>query len=297
MEDIIKIDCIDAYNKAMGFTTRHPLVAVVDTSKAVRRPVNVQLKYGVYALFLKNGEGCKIKYGRQFYDYQEGTIVSFAPGQVISVVDDGTKPMGALGLLFHPDLICGTSLGRNISRYTFFGYAQNEALHLSEQERDIIVDCFRKIEYELSYPVDKHSRELLCVQIEMVLDYCLRFYDRQFCTREKVNNDILSKFESLLGDYFQSGLAEKSGLPSVKYFADKVCLSAGYFGDLVKKETGQTAQEFIQSRIVDIAKNELLGSNDSVSEIAYRLGFQYPQHFTRLFKRETGMTPKDFRAA
>lgn len=295
MDEIIQLDTIDAYNKLMGIPTQHPLVTVVDSSKVTKELGRVRLNYGVYALFLKNGAGCKIRYGRQYYDYQEGTIVSIAPGQLIGVEPDPSAPTSYLGILFHPDLIHGTALGRKMSQYSFFAYSQNEALHISQQERDIIMDCFKKIEYELSYPVDKHSRQLLCVQIEMILDYCLRFYDRQFCTREKENSDILMRFEYLLDDYLHSDKPRTVGLPSVRYFADKVFLSAGYFGDLIKRETGRTAQDYIQSKIIDMSKNELLSTQRSVSEIAYLLGFQYPQHFTRLFKREVGCTPREFR--
>ncbi len=296
MEDIIQLDSIDAYNKLYGLPTLHPLVTVVDLTKATRVVNHIRMNYGVYALFLKNGVNCTLKYGRQYYDYQEGTIVSFAPGQLIGVdtEEDEVKPE-VYGLMFHPDLIHGTSLGQKITQYTFFDYAQNEALHLSEQERGIITDCLHKIEYELSYPVDKHSRELLSVHIELILDYCLRFYDRQFYTREKVNNDVLARFEQLLKEYFQSEKSRQNGLPSVRYFADKVFLSPGYFGDLIKKETGRTAQEYIQQKIIDISKNQLLSTDYSIGEIAYSLGFQYPQHFIRLFKRETGCTPGEFR--
>lgn len=296
MDKIIHIDSIDDYSGGMGFTTLHPLVAVIDTAEAKRRFNHVRLNYGLYAVFLKSGEGCRLRYGRQYYDYQEGTIVCFAPGQTVEVdIPEGAEPAHAVGLLFHPDLIHGTSLGAKIGSYTFFEYSENEALHLSEQERDIIRDCFRKIDYELSHPIDKHSRQLLCVQIEMVLDYCLRFYDRQFCTREKVNGDIFTRFEQLLSDYFSGDRPKREGLPSVAWFADKVCLSPGYFGDLIKRETGRTAKEYIQRKIIGMAKQRLLGSSDSVSEIAYEMGFQYPQHFIRLFKREVGCTPGEYR--
>lgn len=296
MDNIIHIDSIDDYNSRMGFSTRHPLVAVVDTAYAKQRFNHVRLNYGLYAIFLKTGEGCRLRYGRQYYDYQNGTIVCFAPGQTVEVdVPDGTPPTHAVGLLFHPDLIHGSSLGAKIGSYSFLDYSENEALHLSERERDIIRDCFRKIDYELSLPTDRHSRRLLCVQIEMVLDYCLRFYDRQFCTREKVNSDVLSRFEQLLADYFLDNRPRREGLPSVAWFADRVCLSPGYFGDLIKRETGRTAKEYIQRKVIGMAKQRLLGSTASVSEIAYDMGFQYPQHFTRLFKREVGCTPGEYR--
>lgn len=295
MDQIIQLDSIDTYNRLYGLPTLHPLVAVVDMTKATRMLNHVKVNYGIYALFLKNGVNCTLKYGRRNYDYQEGTIVSFAPGQTVEVemFDNEISPE-VYGLLFHPDLIHGTSLGNKIGQYTFLDYAQNEALHLSEKERDIIIDCLHKIEYELDYPVDKHSRSLLNAHIELVLDYCLRFYDRQFCTRAKVNSDILTRFEQLLNDYF-NGDESKNGLPSVKFFADKICLSPGYFGDLIKKETGRTAQEYIQRKVIEQSKHRLLGSGQSVSEVAYSLGFQYPQHFIRLFKRETGVTPGEYR--
>lgn len=293
---IIHLDSVDVYNKLYGLPTQHPLVAVVDLKNAKSFVSNAKINYGLYALFLKNGISCTLKYGRKYYDYQEGTIVSIAPGQVIGVGEvDTSVPHDVYGLLFHPDIIYGTELGNKISRYTFFGYDQNEALHLSERERGIIIDCLHKIEYELSCPVDKHSRNLISVQIELVLDYCLRFYDRQFCTRTKVNNDILVKFEHLLNSYFNSKEPIRNGLPSVKYFADKVFLSPGYFGDLIKKETGRTAQEYIQKKIIELSKSRLLATKQNISEVAYSLGFQYPQHFSRLFKREVGCTPVEYR--
>lgn len=276
--------------------TLHPLISVVDLSKATRTVDNCRMNYDVYAIYLKNDANCKIKYGRKYYDYQEGTIVSFAPGQYIEVENvPTTASPNVLGLLFHPDLIHGTPLARKISKYTFFDYEQAESLHLSAQERSVIVDCFNKIALELQYPVDSHSRELLVMQIELVLEYCLRFYDRQFCTRAKVNSDTLMRFQELLNHYFDEEEYKSNGLPTVKYFADRVCLSSGYFGDLIKKETGRTAQEIIQDKLIHLSKEQLLHSNAQISEIAYSLGFQYPQHFIRLFKRQVGLTPKEWR--
>lgn len=265
---IIQLDSIDAYNKLYGLPTLHPLATVVDLTKVTRMVNHVRMDYGVYALFLKNGVNCTLKYGRKYYDYQEGTIVSFAPGQQVEIqMGHAEMKLEVYGLLFHSDLIHGTALGEKMSKYTFLDYSQNEALHLSEQERRIIMDCLRKIEYELSYPVDKHSRNLLSVQIELVLDYCLRFYDRQFCTRAKADSDILTRFEELLKAYFENGEGvRKNGFPSVKYFAEKVCLSPGYFGDLIKKETGRTAQGYIQSMVVNLSKHYLRSTGRSVSE-------------------------------
>ena len=294
-KEIIRIDSIGSYCKTCGFEVLHPLVAVVDMAEARRNYPDGKLNFGVYAIWLKQGVGCSIKYGRRNYDYQEGTVVSFAPGQVVQVTNgDGTSGTG-IGLLFHPDLIHGTSLGRKIDRYTFFSYDETEALHLSERERAQYLSIVESIKAELEHAIDKHSRELLCDHIELLLDLCLRFYDRQFITREKVNGDILADFERILNAYFADGLAERKGFPTVGWLADRVHLSASYFGDLIKKETGLTAQEYIQNKIVTLSKQELLGTDLPVAEIAYKLGFEYPQHFTRLFKKVTGMSPVEYR--
>ena len=296
MEKIIKIDNVDTYNKLYGFETFHPLVAVVDMSKAQHIISGEAIfNYGVYSLFLKQTYCDDITYGRQPYDYQEGTVTSFAPGQTIHVKHRPDYKPNALGLLFHPDLISGTTLGREIKSYRFFSYNAKEALHLSEREKEIYRDCLEKIRIEIERPIDRHTKTLVCRNIELLLDYCMRFYDRQFITREQVNQDVLSKFETLLDDYFTGDRAEREGLPSVKYFAENCFLSPNYFGDLIKKETGRTPQELIQNKIMDLAKNELLSTEKTVNEIAYMLGFQYSQHFNRYFKKNTGMTPSEFR--
>ena len=294
--DIINLKSIDQYNRLYGLETLHPLVAVVDLKNATTSPTHFTLNYGVYALFLKQTRCGDLRYGRQPYDYQEGTVTSFAPGQVVEVkMEEGTRPL-AQGLLFHPDLIRGTSLGREIKRYSFFSYASNEALHLSDEEKQIYLDCLSNIQAELQHPIDKHSRRLIVRNIELLLDYCMRFYERQFITRATANKDVLTKFEEELDWYFQSQLPQEQGLPTVKYFADRACLSPNYFGDLVKKETGRTAQEYIQDKLINIAKEEILSQTRNVSEIAYRLGFQYPQHFTRIFKKRVGCTPGEYRS-
>ena len=222
-------------------------------------------------------------------------MVCFAPGQVADIeMLEGVRPL-AHGLLFHPDLIRGTALGQEIRRYTFFSYETNEALHLSEQERGIILDCLHKIEVELEHAIDKHSRRLITANIGLLLDYCMRFYERQFTTRSEVNKDIVVRFEQLLDEYFDSDTPQREGLPSVKYFADKVFLSANYFGDMIRKQTGQTASEYIQKKLIARAKEALLSSNRTMSEIAYELGFVYPQHFSRMFKRIAGCTPNEYR--
>jgi len=204
------------------------------------------------------------------------------------------QPKG-YALVFHPDLLRGTSLAKSIDEYHFFSYNASEALHLSEQERQIVLDCFTKIETELHHHIDKHSKKLIASNIELFLNYCDRFYDRQFITRDNENKGILEKFEELLNGYFASGKPQKQGLPSVAYFAEELHLSPNYFGDLIKKETGKTAKEYIQTKIIHLAKNLTFDSNKTVNEIAYELGFKYPQHFSRLFKSVTGLTPNEYR--
>ncbi|MDE5691459.1 MAG: helix-turn-helix transcriptional regulator [Alistipes sp.] len=296
MSKIEHFEHVFEYNDLLGIETLHPLVSVIDLSKS-RKIRHMRHTFGFYTLFLKDVKCGNLIYGRQYYDYQEGTIVAIAPGQVAGVEDNGEEfqPKG-WALVFHPDLIRGTSLGRSIRNYSFFSYEANEALHLSEQEREIVIDCLHKIRTETEHAVDKHTQRLITANIELLLDYCVRFYERQFITRSNVNNDLLMRFESLLDAYFASERPQSEGLPSVRYFAEQLHLSANYFGDLIKKETGRTAQEHIQLKLIDVAKERIFDVRKSVSEVAYELGFKYPQHFTRLFKKLTGLTPKEYRA-
>ena len=297
MDKILNLDSVDLYNKLYGLETLNPLVSVIDLNKATCSVDLIRFNYGIYALYLKLEKACDIKYGRQTYDYQEGTIVCFAPGQTAETNPTTDKvQVNAHGILFHPDLLRGTSLGKNIKKYTFFSYEVNEALHLSEEERSIVMDCLKIIRMELEHGVDKHSKTLLVNHIELLLNYCMRFYERQFITRGKTNRDVLTRFENLLDEYFESTLAEQDGLPTVKYFADKLCLSSNYFGDMFKKETGKSPQEYIQEKVIELAKERISGTADTVSQIAYSLGFQYPQHFCRLFKKRVGYTPSEYRA-
>jgi AraC-like DNA-binding protein len=264
-------------------------------SKADPRKAS-NMYFGIYTVFLKEVKCGDLRYGKHTYDYQEGTLVFIAPGQVISVdsTEEIYQPKG-YALVFHPDLIHGTSLGKHIQDYTFFGYQSNEALHLSERERKIVLDCFSKIEYELEHAIDKHSKQLIASNIELLLNYCVRFYERQFITRDNVHKGILEKFENLLNDYFQTENPQTIGLPSVAYCANELNLSASYFGDLIKKETGKTAQEYIQSKVINVAKERIFDQSKSISQIAYELGFKYPQHFTRLFKQRVGQSPNEYR--
>lgn len=293
--EIIRLDTIDAYNKLYGLPTYHPLVTVLDLNEATRSVNHIQIDYGVYALYLKNGTNCTLKYGRQQYDYQEGTIVSFAPGQIISV-ENATDEIApdVIGLMFHPDLIYGTPLAAKIKQYSFFDYSQREALHLSADERQLFLEYLDHIRSEITHPVDKHTAGIVASHIQVLLDYLTRFYERQFITRRKANSDTLARFEQALKRYYADGHG-RDGLPTVNYFADVVSLTPGYFGDLVKKETGKTAQEIIALHIIGHAKERLARTADDVGIIAYDLGFQYPQHFSRMFRRLTGSTPTQFR--
>jgi len=295
MEKILKLDSVGQYNALMGQETFHPLVSVIDCSKAPLQQY-MMMHLGFYAIFLKDVKCGDIRYGRKIYDYQEETLVFLAPGQVVGINNESEyyQPQG-WALLFHPDLIHGTSLGHHMMDYTFFSYEVNEALHLSEQERQVVLESLNKIDFELRHSIDKHSKTLIVTNIELLLNYCVRFYDRQFITRDNENKGILERFEKLLDNYFQSDKPQTIGLPSVRYCADQLYLSSNYLGDLIKKNTGKTAQEHIQSKLIDIAKERVFDTSKSLSEIAYELGFKHPQHFSRLFKNGTGFTPKEYR--
>jgi AraC-like DNA-binding protein len=296
MENIRRFETISQYNAFNNNETLHPLVSVVDLSKANPRSGS-PMYFGFYTIFLKDVKCGDLVYGRHTYDYQEGTLVFIAPGQVAGINSNNEiyQPKG-YALVFQPDLVHGTALGKHIQEYSFFGYQSNEALHLSERERKIVLDCFSKIEYELEQSIDKHSKKLIASNIELFLNYCQRFYDRQFITRDNVHKGALERFEALLHNYFQSEKPQTIGLPSVAYCATELNLSANYFGDLIKKETGKTAQEYIQSKVIDVAKEKIFDGGKSINEIAYELGFKYPQHFSRLFKQRVGYTPNEYRS-
>ncbi len=296
MDKMLRFNTISEYNAFNNNVTKHPLVSVVNFSRAAPRKGH-RMYFGFYTIFLKDVKCGDIMYGRDTYDYQEGTLVFMAPGQVAGMNSNGEiyQPKG-YGLVFHPDLIHGTSLGKHIQEYTFFDYKSNEALHLSDKEREIVLDCFSKIKYELDQAIDKHSKRLITTNIELLLGNCIRFYDRQFIIRDHVHHGILEKFEQLLNDYFASEKPQTIGLPSVAYCAEKLNLSSNYFGDLVKKETGKTALEYIQSKLIKVAKERIFDTEKTVSQIAYELGFKYPQHFARLFKQQVGHTPLEYRS-
>ncbi|HEX8607645.1 MAG TPA: AraC family transcriptional regulator [Pedobacter sp.] len=295
MQEIEIINTVQKYNNHVGVDTLHPLVSVINFNE-VPTIQHFRMNIGLYAIFLKNIKCGDMIYGCQPYDYEDGTLVFVSPGQIYGIDSNGVaiKPSG-YALVFHPDLILGTHLGKIIKDYTFFSYEVNEALHLSKKERKTIVECLQKIAIEIEQNIDKHSKTLIVSNIELFLNYCMRFYDRQFITRTNINKDILVRFENLLNDYLRSDKAHTMGLPSVSYCAEQLYLSANYFGDLIKKETGTTALEYIQLKLIDEAKERIFDKAKSINEIAGELGFKYQQHFTRLFKQKTGMTPVEFR--
>jgi len=299
MKEVHHIEKISELNKLLKQEKpTHPLVSVVDFSKIEScGENNGKTTLGFYTIMLKSNSCGRLKYGREYYDFEEGTLVCIAPNQVASIDNESDQQNQATGwgLFFHPDLIRGTSLGSKMKDYTYFSYEVNEALHLSDKEKQTLNDCIVKIQNELSLNIDNHSQTLIVSNIELLLNYCSRYYDRQFITRKNNNQDILVKFENVLKGYFNSENLKSKGIPTVKYCADKLFLSPNYLSDLLKKETGKNAQDHIHYYLIEEAKNSLLNSNDTVSEIAYQLGFEYPQYFSKLFKSKTGMTPLGFR--
>lgn len=292
--DIIKLDTIETYCKTFDFQLTHPLVAVVECNEPEKlKPY--MMNWGFYALFLKDMASCTITYGKTHYDHGDKSIIAFAPGQVCAFEAIPGKDPKFVGVLFHPDFIHGTSLGQKIMNYSFFAYSSNEALHLSPSEFQVIKHLIAIIQTELSTEIDSYTHNLLCDNIQLLLDYCVRFYDRQFTERKELNKDILIRFENLLNDYLINGKAEKQGIPTVNYFADQICLSPNYFGDLVKRETGKSVKEYLQQKLLDVAKEQLLDPKKSITQVSNLLGYQYPQHFIRFFKRMTGNTPNEFR--
>lgn len=273
----------------------HPLVSVIDhTDFYARRPKNAATyRFGFYTISCKKFEGI-LNYGKGQYDFKEGSLLFTAPGQVIGPGPD-VKVDEGWALFIHPDLLHGTSLGKKMHQYTFFHYEVNEALHISEEEAGIIKDCVDKIAREYIHSIDKHTQSLIVSNIELLLNYCHRFYDRQFYTRSKVNADVVQRFETLLKDYFSQITLIETGLPPVAYFASKLNLSANYLSDLLQKSTGKSTMEHIHLELVEKAKSLLWGTEHSISEIAYDLGFEHPSHFTKIFKAKTGKSPSEYR--
>lgn len=293
MAKIMKIRNVSDYSRYVGHTGRHPLVCVIDYAEIspVRHCLN---NYSVYGIFFHDEADIDLSYGCGKYDYKKGTVICVAPGQIGGKEDNGEQVMlTGWALLFHPDLLHGTHLEKSIKNYSFFDYRVNEALHMTDEEHNILSSLMRQIQEELQNKHDRQQNSILVGYIELVLNFCQRFYNRQFITRELENSDILMKFDNLLRDYYEKKLQTTLGIPTVQYCADKLCLSPNYFGDVIRKTTGDTASNYIRQYVVQLAKNEF-ANGTGIAQTAYNLGFEYPQHLSRMFKKQTGMTPTEY---
>ena len=299
MKPVTQLHAISEINMFFEGKVRHPLVEVVDFSKIDEHiDEDTRITCDFYMVMFKNYCANKVRYGRKSYDFEDGSLLCTAPGQLITMdkeIQDRNDMMG-WGLFFHRDLIRGTSLGNRMKDYSFFSYETNEALHLSEKEKQVLYEIVQKIDAELAENIDKHSQTLITTNIELLLNYCTRYYDRQFITRKTTNQDVLTKIENVLSSYFKSADISEKGLPTVKYLAEQVYLSPNYLSDLLKRETGMNAKDRIHYYLIEEAKNLLLSTDKTVGELAFDLGFEYPQYFSRLFKSKTGMTPIEYRS-
>ena len=298
MDEIVKINTISEMGKMMGgVEVNHPLISVIDFSNVdFESCAGIKFSAGFYSIMMKNLCPGSLRYGRNYYDFQDGSLFFVAPNQVLSLENPNlTKDVYGWSLSFHPDLIHGTSLSAKMRDYSFFSYNLTEALHLSEKEKAKLKELVENIQDELDQNIDRHSKTLIVSALELLLNYCTRFYDRQFITRSVKNKDLVSDFYALMEGYFVSKELSKNGLPSISYFAKKLNFSSNYLSDLLKKETGKNGTEHIQYHLIEVAKDKLLATSASVSEVAYDLGFEYPQYFSKLFKKRTGLTPMEFR--
>lgn len=293
MTKILHVRKVADYSGWLGYADRHPLISVIDYSEVspIRHSLN---NYSVYGIFLRDDDLVDLTYGCGKYDYRKGTLICVAPRQIGGKEDNGERvDIKGWAVLFHPDLLHGSALEKDIRKYSFFDYRINEALHMTGEEHDILVSLMRQMKNELENGRDDLQDSILTGYLELILRFCSRFYQRQFMTRKLANTDVLKRFDALLRDYYENGRQMEQGMPSVQYCADKLCMSTNYFGDLIKKMTGDTARDYIRNYVVQQSKN-LLAEGRSVSQTAYDLGFDYPQHFSRMFKHVTGMTPKEY---
>lgn len=292
--ETLHYDSVAAYTASIGQPTEHPLIAVVHLDRHYELR-EYDLAWGLYSLWLKDTHSCLIDYGRTSYDYDCNSVMGFAPGQKVHITELSAERPSCTAVVFHPDLLLRTPLAGKMARYHFFGYQSTEALHVSEAERDVLTDYFHRIQAELHRPVDVYSRGIIVAHLTLLLEEVSRMYSRQFIMRQDLNEGIMARFEQALAAWFERPDTSEQGFPSVQDMAAKVNLSANYFGDLVKRETGKTAQEYIKLRMLEVAKERLTSSQASVAEVAYSLGFDYPQHFTRFFKRLMGIAPAQWR--
>lgn len=293
MSKILKVKSVSDYGRYLGHTERHPLVSVIDYAEVSPVPHSLN-NYSIYGIFFHDEAAVDLSYGCGKYDYKKGTVICVAPGQIGGKEDNGERvDLTGWALLFHPDLLHGTHLEKRIKDFSFFDYRVNEALHMTDEEHDTFVSLMRQIRDELQKRHDEVQNAIVVGYIELVLNFCQRFYNRQFITRKLDNSDILVKFDSLLRDYFEEKIQLTLGIPSVQYCADKLYMSSNYFGDLIKKTTGDTASNYIRRYVIQRAKNEL-AAGKSIAQAADELGFEYPQHLSRMFKKQTGITPSEY---
>lgn len=294
MGKILKVNKPSDYSAWVGQTDPHELISVIDYSEVspVRHSLN---SYAVYGLFLQGNEkGRELTYGTGKYDYSADTLICVAPGQIGGLEDDGELVnLTGWAVLFHPDILQGTGLEKDIKNFSFFDYRINEALHMTSEERDVMISLMRQLENELKFPSDAIQNRIIVGFLNLLLRYAQRFYNRQFETRTIQNNDILSRFEKLLKDYFEKDRQLTDGVPTVQYCSEQLCMSPSYLSDVIKRTTGETANRYIKSYVIQLAKNRLVSGMNS-SEVAYSLGFDYPQHFSRTFKKMTGETPSEY---
>ena len=294
MSKILKVKKVSDYIENLGGRTEHPLVGVVDYAELSPIPHSLN-NYGVYGIFMHKHLSVDLTYGCGKYDYKNGgTIICVAPGQIGGKEDNGERiDLDGYALLFHPDLLHGTDLEKSIADYSFFDYSTNEALHTTPEEYGILVELMQHIQRELQGKRDEQQDAIIVNYISLLLNYCKRFYDRQFMTRKLENVDVLQRFRKVLEDYYKEEKQFKNGLPSVSYCADKLCMSPGYLGDLMRKHTGSSAISYIHDFIIQKAKNALAAGN-TITNAAYDFGFDYPGHLSRLFKKKEGISPSEY---
>lgn len=299
MKEILEIDSISDMHNVFGLSKpKHPLVSIIrfKDTQIKSEYHHIRCVFGMYCITQKNETDGSMQYGRNSYDFQEGSMLFIKPGQVLTYNGhQSTAEDPGWALLFHPDLIRKSELGKTIEQYSFFSYDITEALHLSEEEKQTLNELVIKIEKEYQNNIDRHSQKLIVSNIELILDYCTRYYDRQFYTRTNLNKDILARFNDLLKNYYSDENQLDMGIPSVAYCGKELNKSPKYLSDLLKKETGKNAKTHIDDYLINKAKSRLLRTTESVSEVAYALGYEYSQHFSKTFKAKTGMSPSEYR--
>ena len=301
MDGFLEFENISLFNKALGQKPpKHPLISIIDFSNVDFENLgdlnNQKINTSFYSIFLKQLKEGSLKYGRRHLDFQNGSLFFTVPNQLVSIGNpELSECKYSWGIVFHPDLILSTSLHDKINDYTFFNYGVDEVLHVSKQEKKGLTEILSTLKKEINRPIDQHTKKVISSSLELILNHCERYYDRQFITRQEVNKDVVTTLNQYLSDYFSSDLPKTNGLPTVKVCAEKVHLSPNYLSDLLKKETGKSTQDFIHLHVLREAKNQLLNSYSPISQIAFSLGFEFPQYFGKLFKNKVGVSPSEFR--